>query len=141
MLESNKFLFVNSLMMQNQQKPSYTDFMLILFVSMMIMLSMSSLLFVNIVVSCCHSLGFHMSLMLIYTCCHILHSIFLATTMDSITLEVSNGAYVHVNMSDQYAMIKSVKVARSKVTTTLCVELFHRFLDVEIMLALGIVYL
>jgi hypothetical protein len=61
--------------------------------------------------------------------------------MDSITLEVSNGAYVHVNMSDQYAMIKSVKVARSKVTTTLCVELFHRFLDVEIMLALGIVYL
>jgi len=87
-----------------------------------------SLLFVNIVVSCCHSLGFHMSLMLIYTCCHIWNSTLLATTMDSITLEVSNGAYVHVNISDQYAMIESMKVACSKVTTTLCVELFHNSL-------------
>jgi hypothetical protein len=52
----------------------------------------------------------------------------------------SNGAYVHVNMNDQYAMIESVKVARSKVTGTLCVEFFRKFHDVEIMLALGIVY-
>jgi len=37
-------------------------------------------------------------------------------------------------------MIESVKDACLEVATTLCVELFCRFLDVEIMLALGIVY-
>jgi hypothetical protein len=52
----------------------------------------------------------------------------------------SNGVYVHVNMSDQSAMIESVKVACSKATTTLCAELFRKFLDVEIMSILGIVY-
>jgi len=51
-----------------------------------------------------------------------------------------NGAYVHVNMNDQFAMIKLVKAACSKTTTTLCVELFCRFPNVEIMSALGIVY-
>jgi hypothetical protein len=33
------------------------------------------------------------------------------------------------------------KVAFKKSTTTLCVELFHNFFDVEIMSTLGIVYL
>ncbi len=51
-----------------------------------------------------------------------------------------NGVYVHVNMSDQSTMIESMKAACSGVAITLCVELFRRFLDVEIMLALGIVY-
>jgi hypothetical protein len=37
-------------------------------------------------------------------------------------------------------MIEQVKIACSKVATTLCVELFRRFPDAEIMLALGIVY-
>jgi hypothetical protein len=53
----------------------------------------------------------------------------------------SIGAYVHVNMSDQFAMIKLVKVACSKATTILCFELFLKFLDAEIMLAFGIVYM
>jgi hypothetical protein len=52
----------------------------------------------------------------------------------------SNGAYVHVNMSDQFAMIELVKAACSKATTTICVELFRKFLNVEIMSTLGIVY-
>jgi len=52
-----------------------------------------------------------------------------------------NGAYVHVNMNDQATMIELMKVTCSKATTTLCVELFCKFLDVEIMSALGIVYL
>jgi hypothetical protein len=52
----------------------------------------------------------------------------------------SNGAYVYVNMSDQFAMIESVKVACLKAATTLCVELFRKFLNLEIMLALGIMY-
>ncbi len=43
-------------------------------------------------------------------------------------------------MSDQSAMIELVKVACLKATTTLCVELFHRFFDAKIMSALGIVY-
>ncbi len=37
-------------------------------------------------------------------------------------------------------MIESMKVVCSKAATTLCVGLFRRFLDVEIMSALGIVY-
>jgi hypothetical protein len=53
----------------------------------------------------------------------------------------SIGVYVHVNMSHQFAMIKLVKVACSKATTTLCFELFLKFLDAEIMLVFGIVYL
>jgi hypothetical protein len=36
-------------------------------------------------------------------------------------------------------MIESMKVACSKATTTLCVELFRKFLDAKIMSALGIV--
>ncbi len=43
-------------------------------------------------------------------------------------------------MSDQSAMIESMKVACLKVTTTLCAELFRRLLDAEIMSVLGIVY-
>jgi hypothetical protein len=53
---------------------------------------------------------------------------------------VINGAYVHVNMSDQSAMIESMKVVCSKTATTLCVGLSCRFPDVEIMSTLGIVY-
>jgi hypothetical protein len=52
----------------------------------------------------------------------------------------SYGAYVHVNMNDQFSMIESMKVACSKAAMTLCVELSCRFPDVEIMSALGIVY-
>jgi hypothetical protein len=37
-------------------------------------------------------------------------------------------------------MIESMKVTCLEATTTLCVELSHRFLDSEIMLAFGIVY-
>jgi len=37
-------------------------------------------------------------------------------------------------------MIESMKVACSKAATTLCVELSHRFPNVEIMSTLGIVY-
>jgi hypothetical protein len=44
-------------------------------------------------------------------------------------------------MSDQFAMIESMKVACVKATTTLCVELFRKFFDVEIMSTFGIVYL
>jgi hypothetical protein len=43
-------------------------------------------------------------------------------------------------MNDQFAMIESLKVARSKVATTLRVELFYRFLDTEIMSTISIVY-
>jgi hypothetical protein len=43
-------------------------------------------------------------------------------------------------MSDQSVMIESMKVVCSKAATTLCVGLSRRFLDVEIMSALGIVY-
>jgi len=52
----------------------------------------------------------------------------------------SNGVYVHVNMSDWFAIIESMKATCSKATTTLCVELFRKFLDVEIMSTFGIVY-
>jgi hypothetical protein len=53
----------------------------------------------------------------------------------------SNGAYVHVNMRDRSTMIESVKATCLEVATTLCVELFRRFLDAEIMSTIGIVYL
>ncbi len=52
-----------------------------------------------------------------------------------------NGAHVHVNMNDQFAVIESVKAACSEVATTLCVELFYRFPDTEIMSTISIVYL
>jgi hypothetical protein len=70
------------------KRPSYIDFMLILFVSMTILLLMNSLLFVNIIVSYYPSFGFHMNPMLIYTCCNTWHSTLLVTTIDSITMEV-----------------------------------------------------
>jgi hypothetical protein len=50
-----------------------------------------------------------------------------------------NGAHVHLNRSDQFGMIESVKAACSEATTTLCVELSCRFLDMEIMSTIGIV--
>jgi len=51
-----------------------------------------------------------------------------------------NGAYVHVNLTNHYAMLEIMKVACSKASTNLCVELFQWFLDVDTMVALGMVY-
>jgi hypothetical protein len=62
--------------------------MLILFVSMTILFSMSSLLFMNIIVSWWPSLGFQMNLMLTCTCCHTWHLTLLTIIIDSITVEV-----------------------------------------------------
>jgi hypothetical protein len=87
MLKGEMFLFVSSLMLWNQQRPSYTNFMLIRFVSMRILLS-TSLMLMNIVVSYCPSHGFHKSLTFICTCCYTRHSTLLATTMNSIVVEV-----------------------------------------------------
>jgi len=50
-----------------------------------------------------------------------------------------NGAYVHVNLTNHYAMLEIMKVACSKASTNLCVELFQWFLDVDTMVALGMV--
>ncbi len=48
--------------------------------------------------------------------------------------------YVHVHFVNQIAMLEIVKVACSKVVSNLCSELSRRFLDVEIMVNLGMVY-
>jgi hypothetical protein len=58
------------------------------FVNMMLLLSMNSLLFVNIKMSSCPSPRFHMILMPIFTCCHTWHATLLTITMNSITMEV-----------------------------------------------------
>jgi hypothetical protein len=41
---------------------------------------------------------------------------------------------------DQIAMLEIVKAACSKVASNLCFELFHRFPNVKVMAALGMVY-
>jgi hypothetical protein len=48
--------------------------------------------------------------------------------------------YVHVHLVNQIAMLEIVKVACSKVASNLCSKLSRRFLDVEVMVDLGMVY-
>jgi len=41
---------------------------------------------------------------------------------------------------DKIAMLEIIKATCSKATSNLCFELFHRFLDVKVMVVFGMVY-
>ncbi len=51
------------------------------------------------------------------------------------------GVYIHVNLINHYgAMLETMNVVCLKTTWNLCVELYYRSLDLEIVVALGKVY-
>jgi hypothetical protein len=52
----------------------------------------------------------------------------------------STNVYVHVNLVNQTIMFETMKVACLEAASNLCHELFHMFVDVKIMVALGIMY-
>jgi len=108
---------------------SYTNFMLIFFINMMILISMSSLLFVNIIMNNCPSIGFHTILMLILTCYHITNHNYGLWIIRRFWWCLCSCEYKWLVCHDW-----------NKATTSLCVEFSPRFLNVEIMSTLSMVY-
>jgi hypothetical protein len=113
---------------------NYKNFMLIYFINMTILISMISLSFVNIVMSSCPLVGFHTILMLIFTCYHIWPSTLLAITMGS----GSQWRFWWCLCSCEYKWL--ICHDWNEVAASLCVELFHRFPNAEIMSTLNMVY-
>jgi len=107
----------------------------------MIPLSMNSQLYVNIIMNCYHSQrASHEPLIDLY-----IPPLYLAFNIVGQKYGLhhhggSVGVYVHMNLIYKTAMFETMKDTCSEVVSNSYFKLFHRFLDIKIMAALGMVY-